>query len=454
MNQSSGNQSKNVLFITTSNLTTNPRLLKEASVAAANGYSVTILCFQYMGWSEMLDIQWMAANKQIYVRKISALAVKNGAWLFSGFIEKLFQLLYPLYKKTISLNAYASSKRSFLLNNAIFNFSKQNSNTRFQLIVAHNMGSLYPAWLYHRKTNIPFIFDVEDYHPGEQINIDATNEKHRREFLLHKLLPDAACITVASPLIGERIKTLVGEGAIKNMVVINNCFPADEFEFINSRTKGQNLNRNDNELGTNTFKFSHFQIDKIHFVWFSQNIAANRGLELIIPELSNAKDDVHLHLIGNLYDDFNREWIVPNHDFITTYPPMPQRELNRFICQFDVGLALELAAADENRQICLTNKIWAYLQAGLYILATNTTAQIGFMKEHEGNGSVFEVITTPVHEGTNAGNSLFTALKYIIANIEEIRKAKRVRFTEAKKFAWEEEQGKLLQVWDKICGRF
>ncbi len=55
---------------------------------------------------------------------------------------------------------------------------------------------------------------------------------------------------------------------------------------------------------------------------------------------------------------------------------------------FDIGLAIEDPTADENRNICLTNKIWSYFQAGLYIVATNTLAQQQFMQLFEQHGCI------------------------------------------------------------------
>jgi hypothetical protein len=93
---------------------------------------------------------------------------------------------------------------------------------------------------------------------------------------------------------------------------------------------------------------------------------------------------------------------------------IPQAGLNKYICSFDIGLAIEQKTSDFNRDICLTNKIFAYSQAGLYILATNTSAQKLFMEEHAGLGVV---------SGQNRGE-MGNTVRYLIENIETIRKEK------------------------------
>jgi hypothetical protein len=407
---------KKILFITTSNLTTNPRLAKEIENAIENGYRISVICFKYKNWSGDIEVTWLKEHPEVNAFKISAERTPFLIWFQSTFVEWLSRKMYPLMNQTMCINAFASSKRSFLIKNYLSKYYAQIDN--IDLIISHNLGALYPAWKYAKEKNIPFIFDVEDYHPGEQIERDVLNERHRREFLLKKLLPQAACVTSASPFIGQQIKSLVGKFNIQSMIIINNCFSSHEFEYIESKSR-----------------------DVVHFVWFSQNIAPKRGLELIIPEFAKHKDKVHLHLIGNLYPGFNQEWILPNQDFITTHAPLPQEELNHFICQFDIGLALELQSADENRQICLTNKIWAYLQAGLFILASDTPAQIHFMREHREHVSIFS---------TKEFNSLSKTLNIIFTDIEKIRKTKLSRFTNAKKFAWDVEKRKIQKIWQEI----
>lgn len=430
---------KTILFLTTSSLTTNPRLLKEVDTALELNYQVEIISFQYNNWSEKLDKIWISEHPGIRIYIISLSSNLNLLWLVSSFIEKIGKYLYPIFRKNLYVNAFVSTRRSGLLQHKLALL--KNSKERFDLIIAHNLGALYPAWWLNFKTKVPFIFDMEDYYPGEHIISDPANEKNRREFLLKKLLPDATTVTFASPLIGEQLKKLVGETSIKNLALINNCFPSDEFEYhaqIFSLSSNLQIKSSLNQV--------------VHFVWFSQNIAANRGLELIISEFDKHKDKVHLHLIGNLYEDFNKDWIEPHQEFITTYSPMPQKELNQFICKFDVGLALELPSADENRQICLTNKIWAYLQAGLYILATDTLAQVEFMNDHTEHGVIFE--TNQTCRGKDAErinmNSLGNSLENILSNINAIWEVKKDRFERAKAFSWEKESKKLQSLWASI----
>jgi hypothetical protein len=85
---------------------------------------------------------------------------------------------------------------------------------------------------------------------------------------------------------------------------------------------------------------------------------------------------IELTLIGNAILSFTEKWIKPR-SYINIVPSMHSVDLYRSLSQYDVGLAIE-TEKEENRKYCLANKIWAYFQSGLFILATNTLAQNQF----------------------------------------------------------------------------
>jgi glycosyltransferase involved in cell wall biosynthesis len=210
-------------------------------------------------------------------------------------------------------------------------------------------------------------------------------------------------------------------------------------ELLNNYPENQHLLIN-NCFSQTEFQFTENNSEKIKFVWFSQNISQGRGLELVIPALAKFKDKIELHLIGNLYANFNDAFLSNYSDFITLYKPLSQKELNLKLSEFDIGLAIELNTADFNRQICLTNKIFAYTQSGLYVLATDTFAQIKFIEEHKNIGLITKQKT----------DDFITSIEKIINNISEIRNNKKSRFNYAQQLSWENESKKLNTIWNKI----
>lgn len=401
---------RKILFLSSANLTTNPRLLKELKYAAELGYEVDFVGFDLNTWSDEIDKE---INKNIPA-EFTYLPVTRKSpvnWLLSSFAERFSKKTAFLFKKSVKIHAFAHSKRSWLLSRQLKACRK-----KYDLIAAHTLPALYPAYRLARRQNIPFVFDIEDYHPGEAAA--DKNEINRREFLMKKLLPEANFLTYASPLIGKESLQLLIDYPKNKHRLINNCFSQSEFQFTESRS------------------------EKVKFVWFSQNIAAGRGLELVIPALYRFKDKVELHLIGNLYQNFYEEYLAHYSDILKIHKPMPQKELNLKLSEFDVGLAVE-PGKDFNNKIALSNKIWAYYQSGLYVLATDTRAQKQFIEENNNMGIIAK----------QNSDDFSTKTENIISNIKQIRENKEKRFEYAENFSWEVESEKLIDIWSKVLSQ-
>ena len=168
----------------------------------------------------------------------------------------------------------------------------------------------------------------------------------------------------------------------------------------------------------------------IKCVWFSQHIGPNRGLEKVFAA-AKSLDQIEFHLIGN-----------PNHNYLETvsigknvmlHDIMKQEDLHEFLSQMDIGLALENVEADDNRNICLTNKFLAYVQAGLYVLATDTFGQSQFLNSLDYNA------------GLIMKSSLEKSLQDLDRNLLKTT-AKIERWQNAKSFSWGKEQLKLQKL--------
>ena len=144
--------------------------------------------------------------------------------------------------------------------------------------------------------------------------------------------------------------------------------------------------------------------------------------------------DFELILIGVVDDSFRDVF----QDGIRIIPPLLQSDLHAGLANYDIGMAMDLTGRDSNRDIALTNKILAYYQAGLYIMATNTAAQKDFMNRHPGHGIVFK----------QDDRALFLSAILAIKNdIIRIRAGSLKRYQDAYADNWENESGKLVHMW-------
>jgi len=85
----------------------------------------------------------------------------------------------------------------------------------------------------------------------------------------------------------------------------------------------------------------------------------------------------------------------------------------------------------------LTNKIWSYLQSGIYILASPTSAQKEFIKEFSSYG---EVLLDDKKQST-------LQIEELIQRKEQIRNSLGERRLLNETVNWENESRKLREIW-------
>ncbi|MCC7379880.1 MAG: hypothetical protein IT255_11000, partial [Chitinophagaceae bacterium] len=342
-----------ILFITTLNLATNPRLFKEIKLALDNHFRVEVICFEFENWSYSFNqqLKQQVANAKFNI--IPAGRKPFFPWAISVFWEKFYRTIGTFISLPLHLQSMGISRRSSLLVKTL-----KSINGHFDLVIGHNPGALYPTYYAANKFKAKAAFDVEDYHPGEGGN---KKEQALTFNLMKELLPKMYYVSFAAPLIkNKHLQDCGVEG--KNWITILNYFPQNDF-VLGDKTK---------ENG------------KLKLVWFSQNIDYKRGLEQIIPVLDKYKEKVQLTLIGNCKEAFASQYLS-GRPHINVIHPLEQKELHKSMRNFDIGLAIE-PGKDKNNFIALANKLITYFQAGLYILASDTPAHIAFFKEYSLHG--------------------------------------------------------------------
>lgn len=392
---------QHIVFITTSSLATNPRLVKEFEFLKEH-YSCSVISFEHNDWSLEPSNEIIKRNPQIKFITIDR-HENLVQTLVSKFYHKIALRLNPFFKSSTKIAAYASNDKTAQL---CFELKKVKYNKNLDTVITHNLGAFYPALQLAKQTSCRLQLDIEDYHPGEEFYFNKNYELQNRLLIMQQAFNMAHAITYAS----EGIK-LKCEAAFK----------------IKPQTKKQVI--------INAFKMDDFIIPKkidasINFVWFSQNISAKRGLEPVF-ELAKRFLEYKFHFIGKANTNFI-EAMQPSEN-ITIHKPMTQDKLHEFLSKMDIGLALENKDGDGNRDICLTNKFLAYAQAGLYIFATETFGQLHFMNQI---GNQFGFIIESSLEET-----IEQLDKTILENKNRIE-----RWEKAKYFSWEKQSELLLEV--------
>ena len=234
---------RNVLFLTSSSLATNPRLVKNYIYFKSIGCRCTVVAFKYGNWTDRVSEE-IIAKHSIKCVLISASRKPLADWLKAAFMDKASKLLYHILP-SIYWSAIASSKRTYQLLSAL-----RKIDFPVDFIQAHTLPTLLPAEVLSKRLNVDFSFDVEDYHPGELIGGNAGAEVQRRIKLMSNLLTEAKLVSAASPLIKKEVEALMNWNN-DLIVTVNNSFYSNEFIFLEQ---------------------DYFVKRKVQFIWFSQKI--------------------------------------------------------------------------------------------------------------------------------------------------------------------------------------
>ncbi len=404
---------KHILFVTTSNLTTNPRLYKELLAIQKKYNRITCILFDIGGWSQNIDSQ-ISFNKNIKLIYLSATRKPFIPWLIASIIEKTCFYFYS-YKKDLKLASYGISKRSWII---VSYFKKNLEKLQCDLVIGHNIGALYPVFYLSSKLNIPFAFDAEDFHRGE---LDINNKKSQLiDFVENKILPKSCFVSAASPLICKKLKKLYPKINIFN---INNVFAKSyQKEFNSNLTK------------------------KITLFWFSQNVGLNRGLQDILRALNKINDEnLELIILGHCREKVKEELLnILNNDSshkITFLEAVSENKIFDLAKNYSIGLALE-PSFSVNNNIALSNKIFTYLICGNALILSETDAQKHFIQNYPSVGFSYEI-----------GNieQLVEILNKYIDNKELLESHRKNAWKLAnKQLNWEVEQQKWLNELEQI----
>jgi glycosyltransferase involved in cell wall biosynthesis len=206
-----------------------------------------------------------------------------------------------------------------------------------------------------RAQRVPYGLDLEDFHSAEQDDsADARRAHEQIDRVERAVMPGAAFLTTGSEAMAEAYQRLRGQRPI----AINNVFPLP---------------------ATPPNPASH-SASPLRLYWFSQTIGPGRGLEEAVRAAGLVDAPLELHLRGGPvqgYIDALRALAaqVAPRLMITQHAPEPPDPIE--LCRrggYDVGLALEQTHVF-NRTVCVTNKSFTYLAAGLAVAFTDTPGQ-------------------------------------------------------------------------------
>jgi glycosyltransferase involved in cell wall biosynthesis len=390
-----------IVLITSGQPALNPRLVKEADALTAAGYAVTVIYQYWNDWGTEMDLQLLAAKPWKAIRVGGSPKQNKALYLVTRIKYKAAKILFQQFGFKYLLAERAAGRCIFLL-------LKEALRQPAQLYIAHNLAALPAAVFAAKKNKVKCGFDAEDFHRNEISDDPNHADVLLKSFLEEKYLPQTNYITASSLPIANLYQKLFPNQKSGSVL---NVFPL-----------------------VKEVQIPVFKINKpLKLVWFSQYIGLGRGLETVFEALGKVPEmDFELHLIGFLSAEM-KQYLAAN----SFTNQIRSDKLIQFITQFDVGLATE-NSYPLNRDICLTNKIFSYMQAGLAVLASDTTAQSELFAEYAEIGKIYD--KNSIAGFTDAINSFYTDPELVLSY-------KKAAFNLGQTtLNWETESQKFLKV--------
>jgi glycosyltransferase involved in cell wall biosynthesis len=395
---------KTVCLITSGHISTDPRLIKEAGSLSEIGIHVHIIFSQYVLTEIPKDKKILNDNPEWSYDCLN--------WSGNNFLSKLRRFTCGFLQKSAF---YIWTKTNVLLfvplalnRNYLWQLRKA-KKLRAILYIGHNLGTLPVVVAVSQFHRVKCGFDAEDFHRYESSDNHNDLNVILKKQAENKYLRHLNYMSAASPLIAEQYAHLFN----LNVIPILNVFQKTiRHKFVNSG-------------------------GVLKLFWFSQTVGPNRGLETIFEAIKISEIPLELHLLGEIGKDYKKQLLnlKSNNLHLTFHASVHQEDLFNLAAEFDIGLATE-PIFPFNRNICLTNKLFAYIQNGLAVVASNTHAQRVFFQLQPKIGSIYKNINELV-EIFHSYNSDRALLLRIKKNCFELGQ---------KDINWESEKVKFLNI--------
>ncbi|MDQ0640914.1 hypothetical protein QF042_004479 [Pedobacter sp. W3I1] len=344
-----------ICLITPGHISTDPRLMKEVNALLESGFKVHVIFTQYMDYLLKDDDLLLSKYPQLTYDALRWVKKNNKYRISHGIVQKFFKGVAKVFTNKTTIH-------KFILNRHYLWQYKKAVEAKADLYIAHNSGALAIAADAAKKNDVPFGFDAEDFHRGENLLI---TERKSLIYIEDHYLPMANHLTAASELIAEAYEKIYH----KKFTTVLNVFPKQELSIkaaIGSRP--------------------------LELFWFSQTIGNNRGIENIINALNDLQGDFKLHLLGDVsyeYKNHINALIKFDPRYLVWHKPVNQDNLFKICKRYDIGLATETGFCINNN-IALSNKIFTYIQCGLAVIASDTLAQTKLYMSYPDMGDLYQ----------------------------------------------------------------
>jgi glycosyltransferase involved in cell wall biosynthesis len=341
--------SATICLVSPGHVASNPRLVKEAAALCDAGFQVRVVAADYVAAVRPLDAAvlrgaaWKVRKVGLgnrWGRRFRALRRRACAWL----VQRNF---VPHVKAAL-----------WAENDLVGQLARAAVETPADLYVGHYLPGLAAAAHAAQVHRACLGFDAEDSHVDELPDAPPCAGRRAARASIERMhLSHCRHLTAASPGIADALR---GRYGVQPRVVLN-VFPLEEAPTQPTET---NFLRGEGQP---------------QLYWFSQTVGPGRGLESVLEAMGRLRTPAQLHLRGICSSRYRGELEelasrMGMFKRLHWHEPAAPDQMVHLCAEQDLGLALELNEP-RNRAICLTNKIFTYLLAGVPMLLSRTPAQ-------------------------------------------------------------------------------
>ncbi len=398
-----------VAIVTSGHFSTSPRVWKEADALAAHGHDVTVIGASYNARDAALDAEMLVGRR--WRHRISANLVGTSlpvqAWrLVNRATSRVGRALLRYGVRSPSALGYAATS---LLTAA--------REEHADLTILHLEPALW-AGVQLLAEGYRVAVDVEDWHSENDAGCDWGGDAQKQflSSLERAVLPRAAFVTTTSNAMAAALAAAYGcatPHTIYNAVAVRPSTPPPA-------------------------------TDAVRFVWFSQTLGAGRGLEDLCAAMPLLTGEWEVEIRARA-SEAAVSWmrgLVPADLWPRVHIEcvVPPDQLSAAVARHDVGLALE-SPRFQSKDLTASNKIFEYLQNGLFVVASATAGQREVLGLLTGGGATYR-------SGDAAG--LASVLNDCIARRDALRAGRERLHREANAvLAYEHQAERLVTVVER-----
>lgn len=337
-----------ITIVTAGHLSSCPRMLKAADAVFNAGYRVRVVSARHTPWASEADLTVRATRRWDWTVVDYDRSTARRRQLLTGVRFHMAQAAAKAIGPArvplpVAIRAYSRAHDELV---------RAIASEPADFVYGGTTGALAAAAEAGRQLGVPYALDLEDFHSAEAAGKDGDLPNALAERIEREILEGAAFLTAGSPMIAEAYAEKYGvhPRPIHNTFSLGRQVPV-------AREAGQPL----------------------RLYWFSQTLGPDRGLEVVIEAAGRAGVEAELHLRARAIPAYlhtlrhlQRD-VAPSLTLVHHEPAAPD-DMVALAHAFDAGLSCE-DPTSLNHQICLGNKIFTYLAAGVPVVMSATPAQ-------------------------------------------------------------------------------